>query len=171
MGALGDGGLGEYASLKLVDDECDGGWCRYMLRGMVVAYLSSRFPKWTAVDAALSNEGWKLITLLRLSPVVPWNVLNYALSVTGAQRCLPSVYWARDILMSGPGIWGIYFTLLCPAQNGTHAALVLGKKPHACGTLIPCLRMCITVFRKANSASHRACARLIWQALGMVSEL
>ncbi|KAK9902020.1 hypothetical protein WJX75_001367 [Coccomyxa subellipsoidea] len=56
---------------------------RYMLRGMVVAYLSSRFPKWTAVDAALSNEGWKLITLLRLSPVVPWNVLNYALSVTG----------------------------------------------------------------------------------------
>lgn len=62
--------------------------CRYLLRGMVVSYLSSRFPKWTAVDAALSNEGWKLITLLRLSPVVPWNVLNYALSVTGA-RCLP----------------------------------------------------------------------------------
>ena len=59
-----------------------------MLRGMVVAYLSSRFPKWTAVDAALSNEGWKLITLLRLSPVVPWNVLNYALSVTGARRRL-----------------------------------------------------------------------------------
>ncbi|EIE18549.1 hypothetical protein COCSUDRAFT_68258 [Coccomyxa subellipsoidea C-169] len=56
---------------------------RYMLRGMVVAYLSSRFPKWAAVDAALSNEGWKLITLLRLSPIVPWNVLNYALSVTG----------------------------------------------------------------------------------------
>lgn len=50
----------------------------------MVSYLSSRFPKWAAVDAALSNEGWKLITLLRLSPVIPWNVLNYALSVTGA---------------------------------------------------------------------------------------
>ena len=46
-------------------------------------YLNSRFPKWAAVDAALSSEGWKLVTLLRLSPVVPWNVLNYALSVTG----------------------------------------------------------------------------------------
>ena len=29
------------------------------------------------------KEGWKLVTLLRLSPIIPWNVLNYALSVTG----------------------------------------------------------------------------------------
>lgn len=50
-----------------------------------MGYLNSRFPKWAAVDAALSSEGWKLVTLLRLSPVVPWNVLNYALSVTGKQ--------------------------------------------------------------------------------------
>jgi len=27
-------------------------------------------------------QGWKLVTLLRLSPIAPWNVLNYALSVT-----------------------------------------------------------------------------------------
>ena len=56
---------------------------RYLLRGVVMGYLTARWPKWALVDAALSNEGWKLITLLRLSPVVPWNVLNYALSVTG----------------------------------------------------------------------------------------
>jgi hypothetical protein len=49
-----------------------------------MGYLTQRWPRWAAVDAALSAEGWKLITLLRLSPVVPWNVLNYALSVTGA---------------------------------------------------------------------------------------
>ena len=57
--------------------------CRYLLRSVVMGYLNSRFPKWAAVDAALSSEGWKLVTLLRLSPVVPWNVLNYAVSVTG----------------------------------------------------------------------------------------
>ena len=45
--------------------------CRYLLRGVVMGYLNSRFPKWAAVDAALSSEGWKLVTLLRLSPVVP----------------------------------------------------------------------------------------------------
>ena len=33
--------------------------------------------------AAVSREGWKLITLLRLSPIVPWNMLNYALAITG----------------------------------------------------------------------------------------
>ena len=55
-----------------------------------MGYLSARFPRWPAIDAALSSEGWKLITLLRLSPVVPWNVLNYALSVTGAS---PSLVW------------------------------------------------------------------------------
>ena len=33
--------------------------------------------------SAVSREGWKLITLLRLSPIVPWNMLNYALAITG----------------------------------------------------------------------------------------
>ena len=54
------------------------------MRAAVVEWLAARFPKWPAIDAALSREGWKLVTLLRLSPLVPWNVLNYALSVTGA---------------------------------------------------------------------------------------
>ncbi len=62
---------------------------RYLLREAVVAWLGARFPKWPAIDAALSREGWKLVTLLRLSPLVPWNVLNYALSVTGARSNLP----------------------------------------------------------------------------------
>lgn len=55
---------------------------RYLLRELVVQYLSRQFPKWTAIDKALESEGWKLVTLLRLSPIAPWNVLNYALSVT-----------------------------------------------------------------------------------------
>lgn len=55
---------------------------RYLLRELVVQYLTKQFPKWTAIDKALETEGWKLVTLLRLSPIAPWNVLNYALSVT-----------------------------------------------------------------------------------------
>ncbi|EFN56633.1 hypothetical protein CHLNCDRAFT_144423 [Chlorella variabilis] len=55
---------------------------RYLLRELVVQYLTRQFPKWTAIDKALESEGWKLVTLLRLSPIAPWNVLNYALSVT-----------------------------------------------------------------------------------------
>lgn len=56
---------------------------RYLLRDLVVDYTLKKYPSWAAVDTAVSREGWKLITLLRLSPIVPWNMLNYALSVTG----------------------------------------------------------------------------------------
>lgn len=55
---------------------------RYLLRAIVLDYLSRQFPKWTAIDRAMETEGWKLVTLLRLSPIAPWNVLNYGLSVT-----------------------------------------------------------------------------------------
>lgn len=55
---------------------------RYLLRDVVLSYLTAQFPKWTAVDRALVTDGWKLVTLLRLSPIAPWNILNYALSVT-----------------------------------------------------------------------------------------
>lgn len=55
---------------------------RYLLRDIVISYLTAQFPKWTAVDRALVTDGWKLVTLLRLSPIAPWNILNYALSVT-----------------------------------------------------------------------------------------
>ena len=57
--------------------------CRYLLRSAVVDCMARKYPKWQAIDSAVSKEGWKLITLLRLSPIVPWNVLNYALSITG----------------------------------------------------------------------------------------
>lgn len=56
---------------------------RYLLRELVVEQTVRRWPRWAAVDAALAREGWKLVLLLRLSPIVPWNILNYALAATG----------------------------------------------------------------------------------------
>jgi uncharacterized membrane protein YdjX (TVP38/TMEM64 family) len=35
------------------------------------------------VDRALEREGLKVVLLLRLSPLIPYNALNYALSLTG----------------------------------------------------------------------------------------
>jgi uncharacterized membrane protein YdjX (TVP38/TMEM64 family) len=39
-------------------------------------------PRFAAVDAAIGREGFKIVLLLRLSPVFPFSVLNYALGIT-----------------------------------------------------------------------------------------
>ena len=42
-------------------------------------------PKFAAIDGAVSKEGLKIVSLLRLSPVFPFNLLNYALGLTKVQ--------------------------------------------------------------------------------------
>lgn len=71
---------------------------RYLLRDVVVHNLTARYRKFAAVDAALEREGWKLVVLLRLSPIIPWNVLNYLLSVTGVSMVSYAVASAFAVL-------------------------------------------------------------------------
>ena len=47
-----------------------------------VARLIENHPKFSAVDRAVNEEGWKVVALLRLSPLVPFNLQNYALGLT-----------------------------------------------------------------------------------------
>ncbi|HZI04166.1 MAG TPA: TVP38/TMEM64 family protein [Archangium sp.] len=39
-------------------------------------------PRFTAVDSAVAARGFKVVLLLRLSPIFPFSVLNYSLSLT-----------------------------------------------------------------------------------------
>lgn len=45
--------------------------------------MQKRFAGWDALDKAIQVEGWKLIILLRISPLVPYNVLNVMLGSSG----------------------------------------------------------------------------------------
>jgi uncharacterized membrane protein YdjX (TVP38/TMEM64 family) len=54
---------------------------RHGARGWVAARLESS-PKLAAVDRAVAREGGKVVALLRLSPAVPFTLLNYALGLT-----------------------------------------------------------------------------------------
>ena len=46
-------------------------------------YMRAKWRKWDVLDRAIQEEGWKLLLLLRLSPAVPYNVLNIAMALTG----------------------------------------------------------------------------------------
>ena len=54
---------------------------RTWLRDWAVRMAGSS-PRARALDAALGREGFKLVLLLRLSPLFPFNVLNYVLSLS-----------------------------------------------------------------------------------------
>ncbi len=54
---------------------------RYLARGAVERRLAG-YPRFAAVDRAVGREGRKIVFLLRLSPVFPFNLLNYGLGLT-----------------------------------------------------------------------------------------
>jgi len=67
---------------------------RHLLREKIRDSLTPTLPSpasggglgrgyFAAIDKAVSEEGWKIVFLLRLSPLVPFNVQNYVFGITG----------------------------------------------------------------------------------------
>lgn len=54
---------------------------RYVARGWVARKIEHN-ARFRAVDEAVAREGWKIVGLMRLSPVFPFNLLNYAFGIT-----------------------------------------------------------------------------------------
>lgn len=70
-------------------------------------------PRARAIDEAVSTRGFTLVLLLRLSPLFPFNVLNYVLSLT---RVPLGTYVAASFLGMLPGTaMYVYLGSLAPA--------------------------------------------------------
>jgi uncharacterized membrane protein YdjX (TVP38/TMEM64 family) len=54
---------------------------RYVARDWVAGRIAGN-NKFKAIDDAVGREGWKIVLLTRLSPIFPFNLLNYAFGVT-----------------------------------------------------------------------------------------
>ncbi len=72
---------------------------RYLARDTVERRLG-RFPKFRAVDRAVSEGGWKIVALLRLSPAIPFNLQNYLYGLT-AIRFWPCVVASWIAMLPG----------------------------------------------------------------------
>ncbi|MGE0454755.1 MAG: TVP38/TMEM64 family protein [Vicinamibacteria bacterium] len=57
---------------------------RHVARARVAARASAD-PRFRALDAAIARKGWRIVALTRLSPVLPFNALNYAYGLTGVR--------------------------------------------------------------------------------------
>ena len=54
---------------------------RYLARDWVASRIKGN-EKFQAIDRGVAEEGWKIVGLTRLSPVFPFNLLNYAFGIT-----------------------------------------------------------------------------------------
>jgi uncharacterized membrane protein YdjX (TVP38/TMEM64 family) len=54
---------------------------RYFLR-QNIEELTRKNPRFQAIDEAIGKNGWKIIGLLRLSPLIPFNLSNYFYGIT-----------------------------------------------------------------------------------------
>jgi len=62
---------------------------RHLARARVEKW-AGRDHRFRAIDRAIAEKGWKIVALLRLSPLVPFTISNYVYGLTGI-RFLPYV--------------------------------------------------------------------------------
>ena len=89
---------------------------RYLTREWVSKQIEGN-QKFKAIDYAVASEGWKIVLLTRLSPIFPFNLLNYAFGVT--QVSLKDYFFASWIGMIPGTVMYVYIGSLA----GSLAAL------------------------------------------------
>lgn len=78
---------------------------RYFARD-AVARLARRYRRFAALDAAITEGGWRVVALLRLSPTVPYSASNYLYGLTG----IPFVpYWITTWAFTLPGTFAYVY--------------------------------------------------------------
>jgi uncharacterized membrane protein YdjX (TVP38/TMEM64 family) len=92
---------------------------RYFARGAVELRIADH-PRFAALDRAVGREGFRIVALLRLSPLFPFNLLNYSLGLT---RVRFLHYFAASAAMLPGTLLYVYYG----AAAGSLASAVGGR--------------------------------------------
>jgi uncharacterized membrane protein YdjX (TVP38/TMEM64 family) len=92
---------------------------RYLARGAIERRIAGN-ARFAAVDRAVGREGFKIVALLRLSPIFPFNLLNYSLGLT---RVRFLHYFAASAAMLPGTLLYVYYG----AAAGSVASTVGGR--------------------------------------------
>jgi uncharacterized membrane protein YdjX (TVP38/TMEM64 family) len=90
---------------------------RYVARGALERRLAAT-PRFAAIDRAVAQQGRRIVFLLRLSPVFPFVLLNYALGLTRIRFV--------DYLVAAPGMLPATFLYVYYGSVGGEAAALAG---------------------------------------------
>lgn len=69
-----------------------------------------KYPKWRALDEAISREGWKIIFLSQVHPLFPTSLLNYMYGITRI-RFWPCMLWIAIGQVPGLFLYTYFGTL------------------------------------------------------------
>jgi uncharacterized membrane protein YdjX (TVP38/TMEM64 family) len=131
---------------------------RTFLRARVAKKLAGD-RRWAAIEGALEDEGFRIALLLRLTPLMPQNLLSYALSASA----LPFTRFALSTALGLAPIITVQATLGSFVQNA--AQLVDGGGDNTrqlavlVGSAVATLVALYAVTRVASRALRRAMAR------------
>ncbi|NJK41716.1 MAG: TVP38/TMEM64 family protein [Acaryochloridaceae cyanobacterium SU_2_1] len=94
---------------------------RYLARGWISQKIAGN-DKFAAIDRAVGKEGFKIVFLTRLSPIFPFNLLNYGMGITGVSL--------RDYFLASVGmIPGTMMYVYLGSLAGNIATLGTGDQP------------------------------------------
>ena len=126
---------------------------RYVAR-VKVEEIASRNPKFSAIDSAIGEGGWKIVALLRLSPAVPFNLQNYLYGLT-AIRFWPCVGASAVFMLPGTFMY-VYLGHLggqgLAAASGGGAGRSAGQWALLVVGLLATIAVTVYVTRLANNA-------------------
>lgn len=118
-------------------------------------------PRFAAIDRAVARQGLWIVFLLRLSPVFPFNLLNYALGLTAVRF--------RDYLVASVGMLpGTLLYVYYGKVAGDLAVLTSDAAPHRSGGYYAILAVGLAATVAVTALITRAARRALEEAAGPV---
>ena len=121
---------------------------RYLARNAIARKIEGN-ERFAAIDQAVANEGWKIVGLMRLSPVFPFTLMNYAFGLTRVK--LGHYVLASWIGMMPGTVMYVYLGSLAKAASGERTRTTGEWVLYAVG-LLATLLVTIFVTRIAKQA-------------------
>ena len=108
---------------------------RYLARDWVVRKIKGN-QTFQAIDDAVAEGGWRIVGLTRLSPIFPFNMLNYAFGLT--QVSLRDYFFASWIGMMPGTVMYVYLGSLLAASPRSGVAPALARQENGCSIRSGC---------------------------------